>query len=178
VESSVRGGEKIAGNSDHLSAFVRYHWLLCAPAALLIFAITALGLAAGDMKRNVPGRIPPKLSSQIENGLGGVNTSLPRDPYIPWNRWWRSGMFDSGIKWARIGQYEDTSDSTGWDWIEQKRGEFSSLPELDDYVDPLVDNGIKVRLQLIYGNPMYTSPVATIRQCCASEGPGDGGVCG
>jgi hypothetical protein len=106
----------------------------------------------------VPDRIPPKRSSQIENGLGGINTSLPRDPYIPWNRWWWTGMFDAGIKWARIGQYEDTSDITGWDWIEQKRGEFGSLPELDDYVDSLVENGVKVQLQLLYGNPMYTSP--------------------
>ena len=74
----------------------------------------------------MPERIPPKRSSQIDKGLGGVNTSLPRDPYIPWNRWWWTRMFDGGINWARIGQYEDTSDISGWDWIEQKRGEFSS----------------------------------------------------
>lgn len=42
-----------------------------------------------------PERIPPKRSSQIVNGLGGVNTSLPRNPYIPWNRWWCTRMFDT-----------------------------------------------------------------------------------
>jgi hypothetical protein len=71
-------------------------------------------------------------------------------------------MFDAGIKWGRIGQYEDTSDITGWDWIEQKRGEFSCLPELDDYVDSLVDNGVEPQLQILYGNPMYTSPAGKL----------------
>ena len=131
-------------------------------AVLLLMAAATSGLWAQDSKRSVPDRIPPKRSSQIENGLGGVNTSLPRDPYIPWNRWWWTRMFDAGLKWARIGQYEDTSDITGWDWIEQKRGEFSSLPELDDYVDSLVENGVKVQLQLLYGNPMYTSPAGRL----------------
>jgi len=124
-------------------------------AALLLLATS---VRAAEANRSLPNRIPPKRSSQIENGLGGVNTSLPRDPYIPWNRWWWTRMFDAGLKWARIGQYEDTSDITGWDWIEHRRGEFSSLPELDDYVDSLVENGLKVQLQLLYGNPMYTSP--------------------
>jgi len=40
-------------------------------------------------------------------------------------------MFDAGFKWARIGQYENSSDRTSWDWIEQKRGVFSSSPELE-----------------------------------------------
>jgi hypothetical protein len=137
-------------------------WLLLIAAALILLGPTARSLAAAEGKRSVPERIPPKRSSQIENGLGGVNSSLPRDPYIPWNRWWWTRMFDAGIKWARIGQYEDTSDITGWDWIEQKRGEFGSLPELDDYVDSLVDNGVKVQLQLLYGNPMYTSPAGRL----------------
>jgi hypothetical protein len=131
-------------------------------AALTILDTISTGLAAAEGKRSVPDRIPPKRSSQIQDGLGGVNTSLPRDPYIPWNCWWWTGMFDAGIKWARIGQYEDTSDITGWDWIERKRGEFTSLPELDDYVDSLVDNGVNVQLQLLYGNPMYTSPAGRL----------------
>ena len=125
-------------------------------AALLLLGGTVRSLAAAE-GQSVPQSIPPKRSSQIANGLGGVNTSLPRNPYIPWNRWWWTRMFDSGLKWVRIGQYEDTSDITGWDWIEQKRGQFSSLPELDDYVDSLVDNGAIVQLQILYGNPIYTS---------------------
>jgi len=143
-------------------SFLARRCLLHVVAALLLLGATALSLTAAEGKRGVPDRIPPKRSSQIGKGLGGVNTSLPRDPYIPWNRWWWTRMFDSGLKWARIGQYEDTSDITGWDWIEQKRGEFGSLPELDDYVDSLVDNGMQVQLQLLYGNPMYTSPAGRL----------------
>src|SRR5262245_14734769 len=152
----------MAANFNHAFPFVRRSRLLSAAATFMLLALTVIGSAVGQSKRNVPDRIPPKRSSQIENGLGGVNTSLPRDPYIPWNRWWWTGMFDAGIKWARIGQYEDTSDITGWDWIEHKRGQFGSLPELDDYVDSLVDNGVKVQLQLLYGNPMYTSPAGRL----------------
>ncbi|MGO8814281.1 MAG: hypothetical protein ACLQVG_06375 [Terriglobia bacterium] len=150
----------MAGQLEHRFSFVPGKWLL-------IFAFILLGAAtratfAAEKKPGVPERIPPKRSSQIDKGLGGVNTSLPRDPYIPWNRWWWTRMFDGGITWARIGQYEDTSDISGWDWIEQKRGEFSSLPELDDYVDSLLDNGMKVQLQLLYGNPIYTSPAGKL----------------
>ena len=141
---------------------VRCPWILRVAAALILLAAPVITPNAAGQNQSLPDRIPPKRSSQIEIGMGGVNTSLPRDPYIPWNRWWWTRMFDAGMKWARIGQYEDTSDITGWDWIEQKRGEFSALPELDDYVDSLVDNGVKVQLQLLYGNPMYTSPAGRL----------------
>ncbi len=67
-------------------------------------------------------------------------------------------MFDAGASWIRIGQYENSSDYTSWDWVEQKRGVFAVAPEVDDYVDSLVENGVKVQVQLMYGNPMYTSP--------------------
>ena len=67
-------------------------------------------------------------------------------------------MFDAGVSWIRIGQYENSSDYTSWDWIEQKRGVYAIPPGLDDYVDSLLDNGVKVQVQLHYGNPMYTSP--------------------
>ena len=63
----------MAGNPDHTSAVVRYHVLLCAAAALMMLAVTTTDLTAGEAKRSVPDRIPPKRSSQIENGLGGVN---------------------------------------------------------------------------------------------------------
>jgi hypothetical protein len=152
----------MAGHSEHESSFWRWGWLLRITAASILLVSMATSAWAAEKKAGVPERIPPKRSSQIDKGLGGVNTSLPRDPYIPWNRWWWTRMFDGGITWARIGQYEDTSDITGWDWIEQKRGEFSSLPELDDYVDSLVDNGMKVQLQILYGNPMYTSPAGKL----------------
>jgi hypothetical protein len=108
-------------------------------------------------QRHVPDHIPPKRSSQIQDGFG-INSDLPRDPYLPWNRWWWTRMFDAGFKWIRIGQYENSSDRTSWDWIEQKRGVYASSPELEDAVDSLVDNGMDIQVQLLYGNIMYTSP--------------------
>jgi hypothetical protein len=105
----------------------------------------------------VPSRVPPKRSSQIENGFG-INSDLPREPYLPWDRWWWTRMFDAGVSWIRIGQYENSSDPTSWDWVEQQRGVFAISPEVDDYVDSLIENGVKVQVQLMYGNPMYTGP--------------------
>jgi len=110
----------------------------------------------------LPARIPPRRSSQIHNDLGGVNTSLPRSPYLPWNRWWWTRIYDAGFKWVRIGQYEDSSDQTSWDWIEQKRGHFAISPKVDEFVDSLVDNGTTIELQLLYGNPMYTAPAGIL----------------
>jgi hypothetical protein len=124
--------------------------------ALLVFMFLIPRLSA-QSSRPVPDQVPPKRSSQIRDGFG-INSDLPRDPYLPWNRWWWTRMFDAGFKWARIGQYENSSDRTSWDWIEQKRGAFASSPELEDSVDSLVDNGIDIQVQLIYGNVMYTSP--------------------
>jgi hypothetical protein len=106
---------------------------------------------------HLPDRVPAKRSSQIQDGFG-INSDLPRDPYLPWNRWWWTRMFDAGFKWVRIGQYENSSDRTSWDWIEQKRGVYGATAELEDAVDWLVDNGINVQVQLLYGNVMYTSP--------------------
>ena len=106
-------------------------------------------------------RIPPKRSSQIQDGFG-INSDLPRDPYLPWDRHWWTRMFDAGVSWIRIGQYENSSDYTSWDWIEQKRGVLAVPPGLDDYVDSLVDNGIQVQVQLLYGNPMYTAPAGKL----------------
>jgi hypothetical protein len=67
-------------------------------------------------------------------------------------------MFDAGFKWIRIGQYENSSDYTSWDWIEQKRGVYAASPLLEDAVDSLVDNGVNIQVQVMYGNNMYTSP--------------------
>jgi len=57
--------------------------------------------------RPLPDHVPPKRSSQIHDGFG-INSDMPRDPYLPWNRWWWTRMFDAGFKWARIGQYENS----------------------------------------------------------------------
>src|SRR5947209_5047392 len=123
-----------------------------------VFAGTLLlqSLTQAQEKRRAPERVPPKRSSQIQDGFG-INSDLPRAPYLPWNKWWWTRMFDAGFKWIRIGQYENSSERTSWDWIEQKRGVYASSPELEDAVDSLVENGMKVQVQLIYGNVMYTS---------------------
>jgi hypothetical protein len=124
-------------------------------------ASTAWAQQPSARERNVPDHIPPKRSSQIQNGFG-INSDLPRDPYLPWNRWWWTRMFDAGVNWIRIGQYENSSEPTSWDWVEQKRGVYSISPDVDDYVDSLVDNHVNIQVQLLYGNPMYTSPAGKL----------------
>lgn len=130
--------------------------------SLLVLAFVLLTcpcdhLPAQEPRRQLPDHIPPKRSSQITDGFG-INSDLPREPYLPWERWWWGRMFDAGVKWIRIGQYENSSDLTSWDYVEQKRGVLAINPSLDEYVDSLRDNGIQIQVQLMYGNPMYTSP--------------------
>jgi hypothetical protein len=132
---------------------------------LFAFIHAQWGLA---QQRNLPGHVPPKRSSQIQDGFG-VNSDLPRDPYLPWDRWWWTRMFDAGFKWIRIGQYENSSDYTSWDWVEQKRGVYAAPPLLEDAVDSLVDNGIDVQVQLMYGNVMYTSPSGKLPETSTPE---------
>ncbi len=126
-------------------------------AAVIVLATGfALGVTA-QPRGATPARVPPKRSMQIENGFG-INSNLPREPYLPWDRWWWTRMFDAGFHWIRIGQYENSSEPTSWDWVERKRGVFAIAPEVDDYVDSLIENGVRIQVQLLYGNPMYTSP--------------------
>lgn len=127
-------------------------WVLSSPAVM------AAQTAPGPTLRT---HIPPRRTSQVQDGFG-INSDLPRDPYLPWDRWWWTRMFDAGVKWIRIGQYENSSDWTSWDWVEQKRGTMVIAPELDDFVDSLVDNGVQIQVQLMYGNPMYTSPAGKL----------------
>jgi len=125
-------------------------------------------LRAEDVKKQLPDHVPPKRSSQIHDGFG-INSDLPREPYLSWNRWWWTRMFDAGFKWIRIGQYENSSDRTSWDWIEQQRGVYSSSQELEDAVDSLVDNGMNIQVQLLYGNPMYTAAAGKLPDKIAPE---------
>jgi len=127
-------------------------------AAIVVLLLSTIVPSVGaQQQRHVPSHVPPKRSSQIKDGFG-INSDLPRDPYLPWDRWWWTRMFDAGFKWIRIGQYENNSDYTSWDWIEQKRGVYASSPLLEDAVDSLVDNGVNIQVQVMYGNNMYTSP--------------------
>lgn len=126
---------------------------------LLSFALTvALPRGYGG---NIPNYIPPKRSGQIVDGFG-INIPLPREPYLSWNQRWWTRIFDAGFKFARIGQYENCSDYTSWDWVEQKRGTYAIPKEVDDYIDSLMDNGVTVVVQLLYGNAMYTSPLGRL----------------
>jgi hypothetical protein len=133
---------------------VKFLWVL---GFVLLVCPSAPRFLAQEIRHQLPDHIPPKRSSQITDGFG-INSDLPREPYLPWERWWWGRMFDAGVKWIRIGQYENSSDLTSWDYVEQKRGVLAVDPLLDDYVNSLLDNGIHIQVQLHYGNPMYTSP--------------------
>jgi hypothetical protein len=153
----------------------RRHWGVPPQSLLTAFLIICLAFCSlffpfrsFAQQRHVPDHVPPKRSSQIHDGFG-INSDLPRDPHLPWNRWWWTRMFDAGFKWIRIGQYENSSDRTSWDWIEQKRGVYASSPELEDYVDSLVDNGMNIQVQLLYGNAVYTSPSGTLPDVSVPE---------
>lgn len=135
-------------------------------AVFLCPIVTLPGFAQNH--RHVPDHIPPKRSSQIQDGFG-LNSDLPREPYLPWDRWWWTRMFDAGFKWIRIGQYENSSDYTSWDWVEQKRGVYAASPLLEDAVNSLVDNDIDIQVQLLYGNMMYTSPAGKLPDISTPE---------
>jgi hypothetical protein len=145
---------QVRGGFMQRKGHVRYLLVLC------FVSLASPGARRGlaqEARHPLPDHILPKRSSQITDGFG-INSDLPRDPYLPWDRWWWGRMFDGGVKWIRIGQYENSSDLTSWDYVEQKRGVLAIDPKLDDYVDSLLDNGVHIQVQLLYGNPMYTSP--------------------
>ena len=139
-----------------------------------VLFLSALAMVAAVHGQNdgrgkkLPSHLIPRRSSQIHDGFG-INSDLPRDPYIPWNRWWWTRIFDAGINFIRIGQYENSSDYTSWDWVERKRGEYAIPAEVDDQVNSLVENGMHVEIQLLYGNVMYTSPVGRRPQSSTPE---------
>jgi len=97
-----------------------YRPVFAAGTCNVMLATLLLGAPGRPQRQRVPDRVPPKRSSQIHDGFG-VNTPMPREPYLPWGRRWWTRIFDAGIKFARIGQYENSSDYTSWDWVEQKR---------------------------------------------------------
>lgn len=152
---------------SHLKLSIK-HVGWCIVGLIGMAIVLPLALSASPQEARVPSHIPPRRSSQIHDGFG-INSDLPREPYLPWNRWWWTRMADAGAKWIRIGQYENSSDLTSWDWIEQKRGVYAAPPGLDDYVDWLVDNGIDIQVQLMYGNPMYTAQAGKLPDSITPE---------
>ena len=143
---------------------------------LLLPVCLAAGLSqlalAGDSP--LPKEVPPRRSTQLSDGFG-VNLPLPRNPRLPWNRRWWTRVADSGVKWVRLGQYENSSEKTGWDWVEQRPGVYQVLPEVDEAVRSLTDNGVSIELQLCYGNPLYQGDRASRPKHVdpASSGIGD-----
>jgi hypothetical protein len=58
--------------------------------------------------QNIPAKIPRPNSTQLLDGFG-TNVDLPQQPRMPWTKT-RTLLFDLGVKWVRIGQYENSSD--------------------------------------------------------------------
>jgi hypothetical protein len=64
-------------------------------------------------------------------------------------------LFDSGAKWVRIGQYENSSEQVSWDWVEQTPGHYAVPENADEAIRSLRDNGVSIEVQLQYSNPLY-----------------------
>ena len=146
---------------------------------VLLLGVIRFDSLANAQERRIPDHIPPKRSSQIIDGFG-INIPLPREPYLPWSQRWWTRIFDAGFKFVRIGQYENSTDYTSWDWVEQRRGTYAVPPGVDDYIDSLVDNGVIIDLQLLYGNGMYTSQAGrlpdSVLPCVGSFHPPNRGL--
>ena len=121
--------------------------------AFFVCLIAALSQSAqaGDSS---PDNVPPRRSTQLSEGFG-MNLPLPREPRLPWTEHWWTRVFDSGVKWVRLGQYENSSEKTGWDWVEQAAGVYRVRPEIDEAVRSLGENGVSIEIQLCYNNPLY-----------------------
>jgi hypothetical protein len=148
------------------------------PGAILLVSLL---LIAAPFQRclaedPLPKGVPARRSTQLSDGLG-VNLPLPRQPRLSWNEKWWTRVFDSGVKWVRIGQYENSSEKTGWDWVEREPGVYRVLPEVDEAIRSLRDNGVSIEMQLCYGNPLYHGDPASrpkhIDPAPPGIGPGD-----
>jgi len=103
--------------------------------------------------QNVPSKIPRRSSTQLLDGFG-VNVNLPRRPRMPWTKTW-TPLFDSGAKWVRIGQYENSSEKINWDWVEQTPGHYAVPEDADEALRSLLENGVSIEVELEYSNPLY-----------------------
>ena len=125
-------------------------------AGRTILTIVSLGIAStilGADLVSTPTFVPKRRSHQLIDGFG-VNIDLPREPHMPWTKTW-APIFDSGVKWVRIGQYENSSEKTSWDWVEQVRGVYHVHIDVDEAVRSLTDNAVEIELQLQYSNSLY-----------------------
>jgi hypothetical protein len=103
--------------------------------------------------QDIPSKIPKRRAGQLLDGFG-VNLNLPRHPRMPWSKT-LAPLFDSGAKWVRIGQYENSSEQISWDWVEQTPGHYAVTEDADEAVRALLDNGVSIEAQLQYSNPLY-----------------------
>ena len=130
---------------------------------LLLSSIFSVGFRSGIAIAADPPiakQVPPRRSTQLSAGFG-VNLPLPREPRLPWTEHWWTRVFDSGVKWVRLGQYENSSEKTGWDWVEPSPGAYRVLPEVDEAIRSLRDSGVSIEIQLCYSNALYQGPPAT-----------------
>ena len=135
-------------------------------ALLLQFAIPAAEA------QNVPAKIPRRSSTQLLDGFG-VNVNLPRRPRMPWTKTW-TPLFDCGVKWVRIGQYENSSEKISWDWVEQAPGRYAVPEDADEAVRSLLDNGVSIEAELQYSNPLYAEDKSRRPQQVTLPPPGIG----
>jgi hypothetical protein len=115
---------------------------------MAVFLCFQLGFA-----QDIPSKIPRRSSTQLLDGFG-VNLNLPRQPRMPWTKT-LAPLFDSGAKWVRIGQYENSSEQVSWDWVEQTPGHYAVPENADEAIRSLLDNRISIEVQLQYSNPLY-----------------------
>jgi hypothetical protein len=118
--------------------------------ALIVFVCVEMTSPA----QRLPTEVPHRRSTQLADGFG-MNIALPREPRMSWISHSWTPIFDSGVKWVRIGQYENSSEKTSWDWVEQTAGRYSVLPEVDEAIRSLRENGVQIEIQLQYSNPLY-----------------------
>ena len=95
--------------------------------------------------QSIPTKIPRRSSTQLADGFG-VNLDLPRAPRMPWTRTW-TPLFDAGVKWVRVGQYENSSEQVSWDWAEQTPGHYAVPVSAEESVRSLVENSVDIENQ-------------------------------
>ena len=122
---------------------------------VLLAMIAVLSCTECGFSQSVPAKIPRRSSTQLADGFG-VNLDLPRAPRMPWTRTW-SPLFDAGVKWVRIGQYENSSEQVSWDWVEQTPGHYAVPTGAEEALRSLVDNSVDIEIELQYSNPLYAA---------------------
>ncbi len=119
---------------------------------LIVALLLTLGFPQAQAQ-DVASKIPRRSSTQLLDGFG-VNVNLPRRPRMPWTKTW-TPLFDSGVKWVRIGQYENSSEQISWDWVEQTPRHYAVPEDADEAIRSLLDNGVSIEAELQYSNPLY-----------------------